>query len=179
MVRRIVTIDNDQDQSFALSDQHLGNPLLDPARPGFFRQKIWLTDSSPAVIHDLAWINDVPELLEPLAGGSIFHIYQFPPDRVWLDNIDSRKIASFYQSVNAEHAMQLDQGLHPYSQKTQTLDLCVILKGEISLLLDKETVILHAGDTVVQRATRHAWSNHSSSPCVIAISSHCAKPSIK
>ncbi len=175
MVRRIVTIDNDQDRSFALADDHLQNPLLDPARPGFLRQKIWLTDSSPAVIHDLAWIDDVPELLEPLAGGSIFHIYQFPPDRVWLENIDAKKIASFYKSVNAEHAMQTEQNLHPYLQKTQTLDLCVILKGEISLILDKETVVLHEGDTVVQRATRHAWSNHSSTPCVIAISSHCAK----
>lgn len=179
MVRRIVTIDNDQDQSFALSDDRLKKPLLDPARPGFFRQKIWLTDSSPAIIHDLAWIDDMPELMEPLAGGSVFHIYQFPPDKVWLNNIDSQKIASFYKSVNAEHAMQVDQNLHPYLQKTQTLDLCVILKGEISLILDKQSVILHAGDTVVQRATRHAWSNHSSTPCVIAISSHCAQQTVK
>jgi len=175
MVRRIVTIDNDQDQSFALADDQLQNHLLDPARPGFYRQKIWLTNSSPAIIHDLSWVDDAPELLEPLEGGSIFHIYQFPPDSIWRDNIDSRKIANYYKSVAAEHAMQVDQNLHPYLQKTQTLDLCVILKGEITLILDKEKVILQEGDTVVQRATRHAWSNHSSQACTIAISSHCAR----
>ena len=175
MVRRIVTIDNDKDQSFALADEDLNTPLLDPARPGFARQKIWLTNSSPAMVHDLEWVEQVPELLEPLPGGSIFHIYQFPPDSTWRDSIESRKIANFFKSVSAEHAMQPEQNFHPYMQKTQTLDLCVILQGEVTLVLDKERVVLQAGDTVVQRATRHAWSNHSQKVCTIAISSHCAR----
>jgi uncharacterized cupin superfamily protein len=62
-------------------------------------------------------------------------------------------------------------------QKTQTLDLCVILQGEITLILDKQRVFLQEGDTVVQRATRHAWSNHTQKVCTIAISSHCARDS--
>ena len=59
-------------------------------------------------------------------------------------------------------------------QETRTLDFCLILKGEITLVLDTEEVDLRAGDTVVQRGTRHAWTNRSSRPCVIAISSHDA-----
>jgi len=61
---------------------------------------------------------------------------------------------------------------HPYMQKTRTLDLCLILEGEITLVLDKEEVHLSAGDTVVQRGTNHAWSNRSDKPCRIAFSSH-------
>jgi quercetin dioxygenase-like cupin family protein len=49
-----------------------------------------------------------------------------------------------------------------------------VLEGEITLLLDLEEVHLKAGDTVVQRGTRHAWHNRSSRPCVVAISSHDA-----
>jgi uncharacterized cupin superfamily protein len=59
-------------------------------------------------------------------------------------------------------------------QQARTLDFCLILEGEITLVLDAEEVRLKAGDTVVQRGTKHAWSNRSDAPCVIAISSHDA-----
>jgi len=59
-------------------------------------------------------------------------------------------------------------------RKTRTLDFCLVLEGEITLVLDTEEVHLKAGDTVVQRGTRHAWSNRSDAPCVLAISSHDA-----
>jgi hypothetical protein len=175
MVRRIITIDGENDKSYALADEDLQSPLLDLARPGFFRQKIWMTDSSPAKIQDVSWVDAAPELLEPLAGGSIFHIYQFPPDKIWRENINPRKIAEYFKSSNAEHLIHQSEGAHPYMQKTDTLDLCVILKGSITLILDTTEVDLHEGDSIVQRATRHAWSNRSLENCTIAISSHCAK----
>jgi uncharacterized cupin superfamily protein len=59
-------------------------------------------------------------------------------------------------------------------QQTRTLDFCLILEGEVTLVLDIEEVALKAGDTVVQRGTNHAWSNRSDKPCRIAISSHDA-----
>lgn len=58
--------------------------------------------------------------------------------------------------------------------KTRTLDFCLVLEGEITLALELDEVHLKAGDTVVQRGTQHAWSNRSSKPCVVAISSHDA-----
>ena len=63
---------------------------------------------------------------------------------------------------------------HPYMQKTRTLDFCLVLEGEITLVLDTEEVHLKTGDTVIQRGTNHAWSNRSTRPCVVAISSHDA-----
>jgi uncharacterized cupin superfamily protein len=60
-------------------------------------------------------------------------------------------------------------------QKTDTLDLCLILDGEITLVLDTGEVHLKAGDTVIQRGTNHAWSNRADRPCRIAISSHDAR----
>ena len=59
-------------------------------------------------------------------------------------------------------------------QKAQTLDFCLVLEGEITLVLDTAEVHLKAGDTVVQRGTGHAWSNRSDRPCVVAFSSHDA-----
>jgi uncharacterized cupin superfamily protein len=61
---------------------------------------------------------------------------------------------------------------HPYMQKTRTLDFCIVLEGEIVLVLDAQEVRLKAGEIVVQRGTNHAWSNRSTRPAVVAISSH-------
>lgn len=52
--------------------------------------------------------------------------------------------------------------------RTQTLDYAIVLSGEIYLVLDKTETVLSAGDVVVQCGTNHAWSNRSSSPCMLA-----------
>ena len=54
------------------------------------------------------------------------------------------------------------------------MDFCLVLEGEITLVLDLDEVHLKAGDTVVQRGGRHAWRNRSGKPCVVAFSSHDA-----
>jgi quercetin dioxygenase-like cupin family protein len=57
----------------------------------------------------------------------------------------------------------------------RTLDFCAVIEGEVTLILDSEDVNLHAGQIVVQRGTRHAWSNRTNQPAVIAIASHDGK----
>ncbi len=60
-------------------------------------------------------------------------------------------------------------------QRTRTLDICIVLEGEIVLVLDTQEVTLKAGEFVVQRGTNHAWSNRSGKPAVVSIASHDAK----
>ena len=44
--------------------------------------------------------------------------------------------------------------------RTQSLDLGIVIEGEIELLLDGgETRLLKRGDVAVQRGTNHAWRN--------------------
>src|SRR5262245_40264224 len=80
----------------------------------------------------------------PPPGGSLCRVFCFPP------------------------------GTQSKKQQARSLDFCLVLEGEITLVLDLDEVHLKAGDTVVQRGTRHAWSNRSGKPCVVAISSHDA-----
>jgi quercetin dioxygenase-like cupin family protein len=56
-----------------------------------------------------------------------------------------------------------------------TLDFCAVIEGEVTLIVDSEDVNLRAGQIVVQRGTRHAWSNRTNQPAVIAIASHDGK----
>jgi uncharacterized cupin superfamily protein len=60
-------------------------------------------------------------------------------------------------------------------QKTRTLDLCAVLEGELTLVLDTQEVAVKAGEIVIQRGTNHAWSNRSGKPAAVAIASHAAK----
>lgn len=46
--------------------------------------------------------------------------------------------------------------------RTVSLDYGVVLEGEVELVLDSgETRLLRRGDICIQRATMHAWRNHS------------------
>jgi mannose-6-phosphate isomerase-like protein (cupin superfamily) len=59
---------------------------------------------------------------------------------------------------------------HPGMHTTDTVDVDLVVSGEVWLELDDGAeVLLRAGDCVVQNGTRHAWRNRSSEPCVIAV----------
>ena len=58
----------------------------------------------------------------------------------------------------------------PGMHTTDTIDFEVVLEGEIWLELDDGvTAHLKAGDTVVQNGTRHAWRNHGTETCRLAV----------
>lgn len=48
---------------------------------------------------------------------------------------------------------------------TETIDVGVILSGEIELILETETVVLGPGDCFVQRGTVHGWKVIGDKPC--------------
>ena len=145
-VRRIVTVDGADGTSRAIADGPCPDVVVDPARPGFSASRIWVTDRSPARIRSIGETSEMPLTTEPPPGGSACWVLTLPPDT-----------------------------RPPSMQRTQTLDLCLVLDGEVTLVLDTAEVALRAGDAVVQRATRHAWSNRSSRAAVVAVSRHDAQ----
>lgn len=62
-------------------------------------------------------------------------------------------------------------GAEPYMHRTNSVDYLHVLEGEITMLLSEgvEPVILRKGDTIVQRATDHAWVNHTDRHCRLFI----------
>jgi mannose-6-phosphate isomerase-like protein (cupin superfamily) len=172
MVRRIVTIDDEHGQSRAIDDGPSPDVRTDPARPGFTSTRIWVTDRTPARIKGVRDTLHLPHTIEPPPGGSVCRIVTFPPD---AGKVGAREVEAFFQMMGSPGASTYSaRARSPYMQKTRTLDFCLVLEGEITLVLDMENVHLAAGDVVVQRGTNHAWSNRSNRPCVVAISSHDA-----
>ena len=51
--------------------------------------------------------------------------------------------------------------------KTETVDYIILLKGDVTLILDEEEVDLKPFDVVVQRGTNHAWVNNGTEPALL------------
>lgn len=56
--------------------------------------------------------------------------------------------------------------LHPGMHATHTLDLHVMFSGELTLILETETVTLKPGDSAVLRGGQHAWENRGTAPAI-------------
>ena len=174
-VRRIVTIDDEQGKSLAISDGPSPDVRGDPARPGFSSVRIWVSDASPVRIGDYRDAVLRPHTIEPPRGGSVCRVVTFPPDATFPTKVGAKEVEAYFRAMGSPSASTYSsKAPHPYMQKTQTLDFCLVLEGEITLVLDTAEVHLKAGDSVVQRGTNHAWSNRSEKPCRIAFSSHDA-----
>lgn len=169
--RRIVTADREPGRSSLIADGPAPDVRFDPARPGFASARLWVIDQVPAKI--VLETLHLAHTIEPPKGGAVCRVVTHPPDANWQGNVGSGEVAAYFRSMGSAGASTYSPSSpHPYMQKTETLDFCFILKGEITLVLDTETAALKAGDVVVQRGTNHAWSNPSSAPCVMAVISH-------
>jgi quercetin dioxygenase-like cupin family protein len=57
-------------------------------------------------------------------------------------------------------------GLHA----TDTVDLVLVLQGEVTLELDSgERTVLRRGDTLIQNGTSHRWHNHGKDVALLAV----------
>ena len=176
-IRRIVCLDDAQGKSLAVSDAPVALVHVDPARPGFESTRVWVTDRTPSRMKvggvAITETLDSPYTIEPPPGGSLCRMVTFPPDNSWSGRVSARDVQAFFESMGSPQAATGNAGApHPYMQRTRTLDFCLVIEGEITLVLDTAEVHLRAGDTVVQRGTNHAWSNRSAKPCLVAFSSH-------
>jgi mannose-6-phosphate isomerase-like protein (cupin superfamily) len=169
-IRRIVTIDDPVRGSVRLFDGPAPDVSEDPARPGYRSTRLWVVRGGRLILSDVGDCATIPPSLEPPPSGSVCRIVTFPPDEEFMGKIGQHDVEAFFRDMGSPGASTyLPAAPHPYMQKTRSLDLCIVLEGEITLVLDTEEVDLRAGDTVVQRGTNHAWSNRSGRPCTIAI----------
>ena len=162
-IRRVVTGHDARGKSVIVSDGPSPHVLLIPGRTDFGLTNLWVTDGSPGIDEGNADAAARPVVLEPPAGGTIFRVVEFPPDKAAADF--DRKTA--FSSMGADHAMDPDASRHPGMHKTDTVDYAIVLSGEIWALMDEGETRLEAGDCLVQRGTNHAWSNRSDQPCLV------------
>lgn len=103
----------------------------------------------------------------PGAGETIFRVVRLPPpDPSMTHGAIDTLVAEFFSGVGSP-ACKVDTSRHPLMHVTPTTDYIMLLSGAVSLLLDEgDPVPLKPFDTVVQRATNHAWIVTSAEPAV-------------
>ena len=139
-VRRVVT-GNVEGKSRVVSDDALTGAT--------WCDEIWMSDQD-----DQNGFDPGPTLrpVEPPSGSTAFRIAEIFPKAELL-------------TVLAERDASADDMFDPEGfHATDTLDYVYVLDGPVELKLEADSVVLQAGDCVVQRRTKHAWHNHNDHP---------------
>ncbi len=166
-VRRVVTGHDSSGRSVFAADECVA-PLELDLFPGWAFHPLWGGDATPIFPDD----GGHPPAASYFPGldGFRFSLSTIPPQ----DTPAPEGIDLAAAEAEVEHSMPGllahmepdDPGMHT----TDTIDMEVILSGEVILELDDgEERLLKPGDTVVQNGTRHRWRNPGSEPCVMAI----------
>jgi mannose-6-phosphate isomerase-like protein (cupin superfamily) len=166
-VRRIVTGHDSQGQSYVTEDRNAPSVHTNPKRVGYHLTQLWMTDESPAFVGNEDDPTSRPLRLEPPKGGTVVRIIEFGPEGDWLTKIDANDTKVAWGALGTDTASTYADGKakHPFMHRTESVDYALVLEGEITLVLDKEDVIMKTGDFLVERGTNHAWANRSGKPC--------------
>jgi mannose-6-phosphate isomerase-like protein (cupin superfamily) len=165
-IRRVVTGHDPQGAAIISSDGALPNVSELAAIPGTFFHEVWSTQATPAIIDNGPDPTIGPLRLPPPAHGSRIRFVDIPPDTEdFLRNGADRMHAAFSQIGDPNASTVTTASPHPLMHRTETIDYGIVISGEVTLVLDKGTADLKAGDVVIQRGTNHAWANRSDKPC--------------
>ena len=158
-MRRIITGHNAEGKSVITID---GPPARSLSENEGGLYELWNTDGNEINTLDDIDRADSEVLLSPQVGGTKFRYFQInpTPEGVPADLIEAATAAAFEKMGAAHH--RVDTTRHPAMHKTKTIDYIILLKGDVTLLLDEEEVDLKPFDVVVQRGTNHAWVNNGS-----------------
>ena len=163
-MRRIVTGHNSSGKSIISIDGPPARSIGEDVG-GLF--EIWNTDGNLIDTTDLVDRADIDIILSPLESGSKFRYFQInpTPEGVPMD-IMQEIAADAFKRIGAAHH-RIDTSKHPAMHKTNTIDYIILLKGNVTLILDEEEVRLEPHDVVVQRGTNHAWVNNGVEPALL------------
>ena len=129
--------------------------------------EIWNTDGNIIDTTDAIDRADSDIILSPPKNGSKFRYFQInpTPEGVPMELMQEIAADAFEKIGSAHH--RVDTSKHPAMHKTDTIDYIILLKGDVTLILDEEEVRLKPHDVVVQRGTNHAWVNNGAEPALL------------
>jgi quercetin dioxygenase-like cupin family protein len=150
--RRVVTGINAEGRSYVASDDYTPHRL---PNPGNTKNDMWRVHSIPVKMTDGDGITDGKVVTEPPVGGLIYRVVSFPPDSEWDRSLGYGDANGRLSTGNPDFDDEGIPGLHV----TDTVDFLTVISGELWCELQEGEVHLKAGDTIIQRGTKHSWSN--------------------
>jgi len=165
-LRRVVTARNHAGKAIIVQDGVSPRVVTTETLPGLALVEVWATDKAPTLPVAPVDLTSTMTSFVPGPGGTRFRIVQFPGASTRAFDQEAFRREYQVKAPGLAEAMELqDSGMHT----TDSVDYGVVISGEITLELDDGAMVsLKQGDCVVQNATRHAWRNSKSAPCVMA-----------
>ena len=163
-MRRIITGHNKDGKSIITMDGPPARSIGEDVG-GLF--ELWNTDGNDVNSSDVIDRADEDITLSPPDEGTKFRYFQINPLPEGVPEEMMQEIAAdaFEKIGAARH--RIDTSKHPAMHKTETVDYIILLKGDVTLVLDEEEVDLKPFDVVVQRGTNHAWVNNGKEPALL------------
>ena len=163
-MRRVITGHNEKGRSIVTLDGPPARSIGEDVG-GLF--ELWNTDGLDVISTDQNDRADQDIILSPSGGGTKFRYFQINPLPEGVPEDMLQEIAAdAFEKVGAAHH-RVDTTKHPAMHKTETIDYIILLKGDVTLILDDEEVDLKPFDVVVQRGTNHAWVNNGTEPALL------------
>ena len=163
-MRRIVTGHNEDGRSIITIDGPPARSIGEDVG-GLF--ELWNTDGNIIDTKDNLDRADQDIILSPPTGGTKFRYFQINPTPEGIPIEIMQEIAAdAFEKIGAGHH-RIDTSKHPAMHKTETIDYIILLKGDVTLILDEDEVTLKPHDVVVQRGTNHAWINNGDEPALL------------
>lgn len=163
-IRRIVTGHSPEGKSNITFAGVAGNVLDSAAWPGSRVTELWVTEEMPVDNKGAVDRGARPIGHDPVPGGSIFRVVEIPPES--QSSIDTA--AAFAALGSTKIPSAEDSARHPSMHATDSVDYLVVISGEMHMIMEEGEILLRPGDCIVQRGTKHAWSNRGTEPCVMA-----------
>ena len=163
-MRRIITGHNKNGKSIITMDGPPARSIGEDVG-GLF--ELWNTDGNDVNSSDDTDRADEDIILSPPDGGTKFRYLQINPLPEGVPEEIMQEIAAdAFEKIGAAHH-RIDTSKHPAMHKTDTVDYIILLKGDVTLILDEEEIDLKPFDVVVQRGTNHAWVNNGNDPALL------------
>ena len=129
---------------------------------------LWQTKEAHASNEGVAEAAPEPFDLHLAPGATKFLMREFTPVPGAADlGLEQRaRLARAASTVSEQYRVGLASD-HPGMHVTDTIDYVVVIRGEITLVLEDGEQVLYSGDVVVDRGVPHAWENRGVEPAVI------------
>ncbi len=157
--RRVIAGLNEVGRSAVLVDDYTRTRVVRPS--GAVVQELWRQDGIPARPGDDGRRGQEFELAPP-PSGVVVRTFTCPPDEE--ADLDAYRAAAegIYGDGNAA-----EPGNFPGMHRTQTVDVNVVVTGELYAVFEDGETLLRAGDCIIVQGNMRAWSNRSGAPATL------------
>ena len=163
-MRRIITGHDENGKSIVAID---GPPARSIGEEAGGLYEIWNTEGAGLDASSKKDRADIEIMLSPVESGTKFRYFQINPIPEDIsDEVIEAATAEAFEKIGATHH-RVDTSRNAAMHETDTIDYIILLKGDVTLILDEEEIRLKPHDVVVQRATNHAWVNNGTEPALL------------